>query len=98
MSFKAILPSGCSSATFRRLGAGLPLLPPVQFVSSQSFSWVPAEISQCEDRLHRIGTIASITVQHLVLEGSLDAIMVMVIIKKQRILDAVLEDAAPSPQ
>ena len=54
-------------------------------------SWVPAEISQCEDRLHRIGTLDSVTVQHLVLEGSLDAIMVKVLIKKQRILDAVLE-------
>ncbi len=56
-------------------------------------SWVPAELSQCEDRLHRIGTSDSVTVQHLVLEGSLDAMMVKVIIKKQGILDAVLEEA-----
>jgi SWI/SNF-related matrix-associated actin-dependent regulator 1 of chromatin subfamily A len=79
-------------------GSGITLAPASSVCLFAELSWVPAEISQCEDRLHRIGTIASITVQHLVLEGSLDAIMVMVIIKKQRILDAVLEDAAPSPQ
>jgi hypothetical protein len=44
--------------------------------------------------LHRIGTLDSVTVQHLVLEGSLDAIMVRVLIRKQRILDAVLQDHA----
>jgi SWI/SNF-related matrix-associated actin-dependent regulator 1 of chromatin subfamily A len=55
-------------------------------------SWVPAELSQAEDRLHRIGTLDSVTVQHLVLEGSLDAMMVHVLFKKQRILDAVLEE------
>jgi SWI/SNF-related matrix-associated actin-dependent regulator of chromatin subfamily A-like protein 1 len=54
-------------------------------------SWVPAELSQCEDRLHRIGTQDSVSVQHLVLAGSLDAMMVKVLLKKQQILDAVLE-------
>jgi SWI/SNF-related matrix-associated actin-dependent regulator 1 of chromatin subfamily A len=57
-------------------------------------SWVPAELSQCEDRLHRIGTTDSVLVQHLVLEGSLDAMMVHVLFKKQKILDAVLEEEA----
>jgi SWI/SNF-related matrix-associated actin-dependent regulator 1 of chromatin subfamily A len=55
-------------------------------------SWVPAELSQCEDRLRRIGTQDSVSVQHLVLDGSLDAMMVKVLLKKQRILDAVLDD------
>ena len=59
-------------------------------------SWVPAELSQCEDRLHRIGTQDSVSVQHLVLEGSLDAMMVKVLLKKQRILDAVLSEHAVS--
>jgi hypothetical protein len=31
-----------------------------------------------------------VLVQHLVLEGSLDAMMVRVLLKKQKILDAVL--------
>jgi SWI/SNF-related matrix-associated actin-dependent regulator 1 of chromatin subfamily A len=49
-------------------------------------------LSQCEDRLHRIGASDSVTVQHLVLEGSLNAMMVHVLFKKQKILDAVLEE------
>jgi SWI/SNF-related matrix-associated actin-dependent regulator 1 of chromatin subfamily A len=59
-------------------------------------SWVPAELSQCEDRLHRIGAQDSVSVQHLVLAGSLDAMMVRVLLKKQRILDAVLSEHAVS--
>lgn len=51
--------------------------------------WVPAELSQREDRLHRIGTEHSVTVQHLALAGSLDAMMVHVLLKKQKVLDAV---------
>ena len=48
-------------------------------------------MTQCEDRLHRIGTKDSVQVQHLVLERSLDAMMVKVLIKKQKVLDAVLD-------
>jgi SWI/SNF-related matrix-associated actin-dependent regulator of chromatin subfamily A-like protein 1 len=58
-------------------------------------SWVPAELSQAEDRLHRIGASDSVIAQHLVLEGSLDAMMVHVLLRKQRILDAVLEPPIP---
>jgi SWI/SNF-related matrix-associated actin-dependent regulator 1 of chromatin subfamily A len=59
-------------------------------------SWVPAELSQREDRLHRIGTEDSVTVQHLVLAGSLNAMMVHVLLKKQKVLDAVLSEPAVS--
>ena len=47
-------------------------------------------MTQAEDRLHRIGTRYCVIVHHLVLEGSLDAMMVRVLLKKQQILDAVL--------
>jgi SWI/SNF-related matrix-associated actin-dependent regulator 1 of chromatin subfamily A len=73
-------------------GTGITLAPASSVCLFAELSWVPAEISQCEDRLHRIGALDSVTVQHLVLEGSLDAIMVRVLLKKQRILDAVLQD------
>jgi SWI/SNF-related matrix-associated actin-dependent regulator 1 of chromatin subfamily A len=53
-------------------------------------SWVPAELSQAEDRLHRIGARDSVLVQHLVMSGSLDAIMARRLLAKQRTLDAVL--------
>ena len=75
-------------------GTGITLAPASSVCLFAELSWVPAEISQCEDRLHWIGTLDSVTAKHLVLEGSLDAIMVTVLIRKQRILDAVLQDHA----
>jgi SWI/SNF-related matrix-associated actin-dependent regulator 1 of chromatin subfamily A len=54
-------------------------------------SWVPAEMSQAEDRLHRIGQHDSVLVQHLVLTGSLDSIMARRLFKKQKIVTAVLD-------
>jgi SWI/SNF-related matrix-associated actin-dependent regulator 1 of chromatin subfamily A len=72
-------------------GVGITLAPASSACVFAEMSWVPAEMTQCEDRLHRIGTRDCVTVHHLVLEGSLDAMMVKVLIKKQRILDAVLE-------
>lgn len=54
-------------------------------------SWVPAEMTQAEGRLHRIGTRDSVLVHHLVLAGSLDSVMVRRLIAKQAVLDEVLE-------
>lgn len=53
--------------------------------------WVPATITQAEDRCHRIGQADSVLVQHLVLEGSLDAYMARKIIAKQDRIDAALD-------
>jgi SWI/SNF-related matrix-associated actin-dependent regulator 1 of chromatin subfamily A len=70
-------------------GVGITLAPASSHVVFAELSWVPAELSQCEDRLHRVGTIDSVLVQHLVLAGSLDAIMVKVLLRKQGILDKI---------
>lgn len=59
-------------------------------------SWVPAEINQAEDRLHRIGVQDNVLVQHLVMSGSLDAIMARRLLKKQSIMDAVLGQSEKS--
>jgi hypothetical protein len=53
--------------------------------------WVPGVVSQAEDRLHRIGQAESVLVQHLVLEGSLDARMVRTIVAKQDVADRALD-------
>ncbi|HHV41230.1 MAG TPA: SWF/SNF helicase family protein [Clostridiaceae bacterium] len=53
--------------------------------------WVPANISQAESRCHRIGQLGSVLVQHLVLDGSLDAHMVQTLIAKQDVLDEALD-------
>jgi SWI/SNF-related matrix-associated actin-dependent regulator 1 of chromatin subfamily A len=53
--------------------------------------WVPANINQAEDRCHRIGQHDSVLVQHLVLDGSLDARMVELLVQKQEIADKALD-------
>jgi SWI/SNF-related matrix-associated actin-dependent regulator 1 of chromatin subfamily A len=53
--------------------------------------WVPGNVSQAEDRCHRIGQKESVLVQHLVLEGSLDERVVEVIIQKQEVIDKALD-------
>ena len=77
-------------------GVGITLSPASSHCVFAEMSWVPAEMTQCEDRLHRIGTRDCVTVHHLVLEGSLDAMMVKVLLKKQRTLDAVLGEKPPA--
>lgn len=53
--------------------------------------WVPANISQAEDRCHRIGQHDQVLVQHLVLDGSLDARMATILVEKQDIADKALD-------
>jgi len=53
--------------------------------------WTPSNLSQCEDRCHRISQKNSVLVQHIVLEGSLDALMAQKVIKKQEIIDKALD-------
>lgn len=53
--------------------------------------WVPGNMTQAEDRCHRIGQRDSVLVQHLVLEGSLSARMAKVLIDKQDVIDRALD-------
>ena len=53
--------------------------------------WVPGNMSQAEDRCHRIGQHDSVLVQHLVLEGSLDATIANRLVEKQKVIDAALD-------
>jgi len=59
--------------------------------------WVPANISQAEDRLHRIGQTGSVLVQHLVVDGSLDARMAKTLLAKQSVIDLALNDEFDTP-
>lgn len=52
--------------------------------------WTPGIVSQAEDRCHRIGQHQSVLVQHLVLEGSLDAHMAKTILRKQGVIEKAL--------
>ena len=54
--------------------------------------WVPGNMTQAEDRCHRIGQTDNVLVQHLVLEGSLDAHMAYKLVEKQEIIDKALDE------
>jgi len=56
--------------------------------------WVPGNLSQCEDRCHRIGQHDSVLVQHLVVDDSVDARQVHLVVNKQKVLDASLDVVA----
>lgn len=68
--------------------------------------WTPGVMTQAEDRAHRIGQTLSLLVQHVVLNGSIDAMMAVQLVAKQKTIDRALnardekdpeffEDAAP---
>lgn len=57
--------------------------------------WVPGNMSQFEDRAHRIGQTETVLVQHLVLNGSLDARMAHMLVEKQRVIDSALDKDHP---
>ena len=54
--------------------------------------WVPGNMSQMEDRAHRIGQDNQVLIQHLVLDGSIDARLAKTIVEKQIIIDKALND------
>jgi len=56
--------------------------------------WVPGNLTQAEDRCHRIGQINPVTVQHLVRRDSIDSRMLKSIVKKQNNIDNCLDDGA----
>jgi SNF2 family DNA or RNA helicase len=83
-------------------GVGITLTA-AQLVVFAELDWVPGNISQSEDRLHRIGQLGSVLVQHLVFNDSVDSIMANVIIEKQEVIEKALDQrglpvhAAPQP-
>lgn len=74
-------------------GFGLTLTAASHVVFAE-LDWVPAHLTQAEDRTHRIGQKDSVLVQHLVLQDSLDARMVGTLIKKQRVIDKAVDGVA----
>jgi len=53
--------------------------------------WVPGNMSQAEDRSHRYGQRKSVLVQHIVFEGSLDALVAQTLVRKQAVIDQALD-------
>lgn len=72
-------------------GVGLTLTAASHVVFAE-LDWVPGNITQAEDRCHRIGQRDHVLVEHLVLEGSLDAKMAHTLVAKQEVIAAALDD------
>jgi SWI/SNF-related matrix-associated actin-dependent regulator 1 of chromatin subfamily A len=72
-------------------GVGITLTASSHVVFAE-LDWVPGNVTQGEDRCHRIGQRSSVLAQHLVLEGSLDATMARALVAKQDTIDKALDD------
>ena len=58
-------------------------------------SWVPGELEQWSDRVHRIGTRDNVTIDLLTIEGSIDEHMLRRALEKQGVIDRIMPQ---SPQ
>ena len=73
-------------------GVGLTLTA-ANIVLFVELDWVPANLTQAEDRIHRIGQSKNVLVQHIVVDGSIDATLAKKIVEKQNIADRALNIA-----
>jgi hypothetical protein len=71
-------------------GVGITLTAASNVVFAE-LDWVPGNVTQAEDRCHRIGQQEQVLIQHLVLDGSLDARMAKILVAKQEIADKALD-------
>jgi len=70
-------------------GVGLTLTAARTVVFAE-LDWVPGNVTQAEDRLHRIGQRDTVRVFHLVADGSIDARIVNALVEKQQVIEAVM--------
>lgn len=71
-------------------GVGLTLTAAKTVVFAE-MDWVPGNNSQAEDRCHRIGQHDGVNVYYLVLDGSVDARIVELVLEKQAVIDQALD-------
>jgi SNF2 family DNA or RNA helicase len=74
----------------RAAGVGLTLTAASTIVFVE-IDWVPGVLTQCEDRLCRIGQKKMVHVIHLVLRGTIEVNMVQKILAKQDVIDKALD-------
>lgn len=62
-----------------------------RFVVFAELDWVPAMIEQAEDRAWRHGQLNAVLVQHLVVDGSIEARMAIALLEKMGVIHATLD-------
>jgi len=70
-------------------GLGLTLTAASTVVFAE-LDWVPGNLSQAEDRCHRIGQDSSVSIYHLVIDGSIDSRLAKTIVSKQNVIDGAM--------
>lgn len=76
--------------SIKAAGVGITLTAASHVVFAE-LDWVPGNVTQAEDRLHRIGQRGCVLVQHLVLDGSLDVKFAKTLVEKQSVIDEALD-------
>jgi SWI/SNF-related matrix-associated actin-dependent regulator 1 of chromatin subfamily A len=71
-------------------GVGLTLTAASQVVFIE-LPWTPGEVTQAEDRCHRLGQTDCVVVHHIVGVGTFDYRMARGIVKKQNVIDGVFD-------
>jgi len=75
---------------FQAAGTGITLTAADTCVFAE-ISWVPGEIFQAVDRLHRIGQKENVLIQFFVVEDSIEEYMLRTVIDKKEVIEAVVE-------
>ncbi|HWQ09027.1 MAG TPA: DEAD/DEAH box helicase, partial [Holophaga sp.] len=76
--------------TIKAAGVGLTLTASHTVLFAE-LDWVPGNVTQAEDRCHRIGQKDNVDIYHVVLDGSMDAKMAQTLVSKQVIIDKALD-------
>jgi len=71
-------------------GVGIDLFA-ASLVVFAELDWLPSNVSQAEDRLHRIGQVNAVNVQHLVVEGSMNVKIAHRLIQRQNMIDKAVD-------
>ena len=74
-------------------GVGLTLTAATHMVFAEG-DWQPGVLSQAEDRIHRIGQTGSVLIQYIVIDGTIEALVLASALRKQKIIEQAL-DALP---
>lgn len=84
--------AGCKVFIASTMAAGVGItLTAAKLVIFHELEWTPSSISQAEDRCHRYGQKENVLIQHLVIDGSIDAMLAKKILAKQEIIEKALD-------